>query len=163
MYSLKEAGNLQQSDLSPVLDIEHDQTVYRNGKDTTLILFTQDDVDNALACLEMIQESTGRIPIIYTAKNAWEGIILTETQKTKLRKYPVWTAYFSIANFDRIAGDSVNLNNRLPYWIDKPYRFWQFYEGPTGVGGIIRKKNDKTDYDVFIGDYEELKRFVQEH
>ncbi len=126
--------DMVRGDLPPVLDIEDD------NRDHALTTHTDEYVAMALRWLQAIEQHYGVRPLIYMSKNTF----LKYADGTGLEKYNKW-----IANYNKSAEDP-----GIDDWL-----FWQF--SCTGsVGGIQYKDKSHVDMDVFNGNINQLKDFI---
>ncbi|MDC1162522.1 GH25 family lysozyme, partial [Tenacibaculum sp.] len=128
---LKAIENIEESDLPPIIDFEGggiDKTIPIDKVKSTLLVF-----------LNKIEESSNRIPIIYTNINIGNLYL----NSNEFAKYPLW-----IANYTN------NKKPNLPItWKKNGWVFWQKSESY-----VIDDITD--DFDVFNGNITELKKFI---
>ncbi len=133
---LKVVGELEKYDLPPVLDVERGGYSHARQKRVTVSEFQK----SVLNWLKIVEERTGKRPIIYTGKRFADEFL----RSYKFRTYKLWIAEYGVVEPD------------LPVtWEKTGFTFWQktAKEELHGVEG-------KVDYDVFKGTYEELKKLA---
>lgn len=114
---------LDAGDLPPVLDIE-----------TAGSLSPAEIVQGVATWLDVVQQATGRTPILYTSPGFWKTL-----DATQFGGYPLWVAEYGVSSPIVPAGWS-------------RWTFWQYSESGTvaGIQGAV-------DLDLFQGSLEELK------
>lgn len=128
LSKLKAAGGLTAGDLPVVLDLET-----TGGASASTI------VKNMNTWLSMVQQGTGRRPIIYTGSYFWDGSVLS-SQHTQ---YPLWTAHYTSASCPLVPNP----------W--NKWHFWQ-YTSSGKVNGI----SGNADMNRFDGTLADLKDFI---
>lgn len=117
------------SDLPPILDIEDDVVGQTQADDATL-------VKQVRVWLQLVEQLTGRKPIIYTTAHFWNAHMTEE-----FGDYPLWVAKFS------------DVPKSMPKGWSK-WTFWQ-YSDQASVDGV-----GTVDTNIFNGSYDDLKGFV---
>lgn len=89
--------------------------------------------------LEVVEDKTGKRPLIYTSKYIWDEILKSPTG---FEKYPLWVANYT----------NINKKPTMPMtW--KDYTFWQYTEEGS-VGGIkhfdINQLNPSISYEKLL-------------
>lgn len=125
---LKAISLLTEKDLPAVLDIEWNG--FKQGTDTAQY---REDI---LRWLSIVEDSTGKQPIIYTSASYANQYISSD----EFAKYNLWVAEYGVSS------------PRIPeIWENKGYLFWQKACKDTfsGISGT-------TDYDIFNGTEAEI-------
>lgn len=117
------AVQLEPGDLPPVVDIE----TTKSGQSAAQI------VKDLQTWLDLVEQATGRVPIIYTNPSYWDSL-----GTSAFGRYPLWVAEYGVS--------SPKLPSGWTSWT-----FWQFSESGT-VAGI----SGSVDLDVFSGSLAEL-------
>jgi lysozyme len=117
------AVKLEPGDLPPVVDIERT----KGGESAGQI------VQDLQTWLDVVEQATGRVPVIYTGPGYWDSL-----GTSAFGRYPLWVAEYGVQS------------PRLPAGWTR-WTFWQSSESgtATGVGGPV-------DLDVFNGTLAEL-------
>lgn len=95
-YFLAIIGKLQPGDLPPALDLEWDISVRSSRKwakrddDYWSNVDPDDIIAKALKWLTVVEQKTGRIPIVYTSRGWWMERIKDEGKVERLKRYPIW-------------------------------------------------------------------------
>lgn len=135
-------GDIRPGDLPPVLDLEWD--VVAGNPDKWRGRGKQYILDMTLGCLERLKQSTGRTPIIYTAK-AWFGdTTIPLSEFSKFAGYPIWIADYN---------NSRKLSEKpaVPAGV-KPL-IWQFSDRALLAAGY----NSGLDASIFYGTDQEFR------
>jgi lysozyme len=117
------AVQLEPGDLPPVVDIERT----KSGESASQI------VQDLQTWLDLVEQATGRVPIIYTSPGYWNSLATSA-----FGRYPLWVAEYGVKSPKPVAG-----------WAG--WTFWQSSESGT-VSGI----SGSVDLDVFQGTLAEL-------
>jgi lysozyme len=117
------------TDIAPVVDIEQESLPENEDIDTDKLQM------EILACLERLQETCKRIPIIYT-NHPFANKYLTDS---RFSNYPLWIA-------DYTHRDAPVLPK---VWKNAGYKIWQKKDNHS-IGSHI------ADFDVFFGKLEDL-------
>jgi lysozyme len=117
------AVQLEPGDLPPVVDIE----VTKSGQSAAQI------VKDLQTWLDLVEQATGRVPILYTNPRYWDSL-----GTSAFGRYPLWVAEYGVSSPKLPAG-----------WTS--WTFWQFSESGT-VAGI----SGSVDLDIFNGDLADL-------
>jgi lysozyme len=117
------AVQLEPGDLPPVVDIE----ATKSGQSAAQI------VQDLQTWLDVIEQATGRVPIIYTNPTYWGSL-----GTSAFGRYPLWIAEYGVSSPKLPAG-----------W--ESWTFWQLSESGTvaGIAGSV-------DLDVFNGTLADL-------
>ncbi|MCL1463241.1 GH25 family lysozyme [Argonema galeatum] len=133
---LKTLGNLELSDLSPVVDLE--QFPESVAKQWKTISFNQ-RIDRVQKFLHKVEQVTGRKPIIYTSNSFWQEF---------MNNSEVFTAYrLWIAHYTDKPQPLVPANN----WGGKGWTLWQYTET-----GVVAGVTGKFDINRFNGSIDKL-------
>ncbi|HKH43591.1 MAG TPA: glycoside hydrolase family 25 protein [Thermoanaerobaculia bacterium] len=122
------AVQLARGDLPPVVDIE----AIKGGTSASQV------VQDLQTWLDVVEQATGRIPMIYTDSGFWSSL-----GTSAFGHYPLWIAEYGVQSPKLPAG-----------WAS--WDFWQFSESGT-VAGI----STTVDLDVFYGTLAELESLTQ--
>jgi lysozyme len=125
-FFLKTVGNIPKEDLPPVLDME-----VLGGQPKQII------IARALKWLEIVELTTGKIPMIYTSLGFWNSL----DNPLQFKHYPLF-----IANYN------VHCPEVPTTWSN--WTFWQFM-----IGDITVYKQ-QIDFDEFNGTLSEMKDFI---
>lgn len=131
--ALEQVG-FSDKDLPPVLDIESVHTL----KDLPLKTLH----DRAVNFLKLVQESTGRRPIIYTNPRFWEDY-LSDTHE--MVTFPLWVAEYNLG---------AARPSSTAAW--KEYLFWQFSQY-----GVVEGIEKKVDLNRFNGEKKDLLTIIE--
>jgi lysozyme len=124
-HFLDVVGNLS-GDLPPVIDIESTS----NGSDSQIVSGVQ-------AWLDVVQQSAGIVPMIYTVASFWNDHL-----NSSFGNYPLWIANYGVSS------------PKLPTgWSN--WNFWQYSQSGT-VNGI----SGNVDMDYFNGSMDQLQAFA---
>lgn len=117
------AVQLEPGDLPPVVDIERT----KSGESASQI------VQDLQTWLDVVEQATGRVPIIYTSPGYWNSL-----GTSAFGRYPLWVAEYGVQSPKPVAG-----------W--EGWTFWQYSESGTvtGISGSV-------DLDVFQGTLADL-------
>ena len=130
---LNAIGNIQPTDLPPIIDFE-EASIDKSQSVATI-------QENLLKFLVIIKERTGRTPMIYTNLDTGNAYLNYE----KFSDYPLWIAYYQKSE-----------TPTLPEaWKNATWKFWQ----NTDEYHLEQFVND---LDVFNGDREALLSFIKE-
>jgi lysozyme len=91
---LGENGGLQESDMPPVVDLEWDVTG-TNGTDRWADQNPDAIIQSTLKWLQRVEKSTGRVPVLYTARSWWLERIGSEQKFAAFSRYSLWIADYS--------------------------------------------------------------------
>lgn len=116
--------HFEKGDLPPVIDIEH---LYR--------VHPQKMRERLQACLDLLEQETGVLPIIYTSVGFYKSY-LGDT----FDKYPLW-----IAHYQQLERPGIH----------RDWSFWQHNESGN-ISGIV----SKVDLNVFSGDSSSFKKMM---
>jgi lysozyme len=122
------AVQLAPGDLPPVVDIE----AIKGGTSASQV------VKDLQTWLDVVEQATGRVPMIYTDSGFWSSL-----GTSAFGHYPLWIAEYGV--------QSPKLPSGWASW-----DFWQFSESGT-VAGI----STTVDLDVFYGTLAELEALAQ--
>jgi len=122
------AVQLAPGDLPPVVDIE----AIKGGTSASQV------VKDLQTWLDVVEQATGRIPMIYTDSGFWSSL-----GTSAFGHYPLWIAEYGV--------QSPKLPSGWASW-----NFWQFSESGT-VAGV----STTVDLDVFYGTLAELEALAQ--
>jgi lysozyme len=129
---LKVVGQLAKTDFPPIVDFEE------AGLDKTQSIETIQN--NLITFLDYIASKTGRLPIIYTDINTGN----TYLDNAKFSKFSLW-----IANYTK------GLEPNLPKaWRGTVWKLWQKSDN-------YELNSNANDLDVFNGNIDQLKAFIQ--
>jgi lysozyme len=90
-------GGLKPGDLPAVLDLEWDITT-SGGADRWIGQSPGQILDKTLAWLKIVEERTGKVPILYTARSWWRERGIPEADFAKVARYKIWIADYSASN-----------------------------------------------------------------
>lgn len=139
-YFLNVIGDiLHETDLPPILDVEHYPQYIRQQYDALSVSARRDRVQR---CLRRLEEVSGRKPILYTSQGSWRTIT---GDSQAFKDYPLWVANYGVLQ------PNVPANN----WGGNGWFMWQ-YSGSGTVAGA----NASVDLNWFNGSLEELQEFV---
>lgn len=133
-FFLSVMGPLNKTDFPPVADIE--ATSFSSS------CSVKEAQQNILKFLNIIEDSTGRIPVIYTGYsvgNEWMN-------NSAFSRYPLW-----IANYNKIESPPVP-----DAWAGSGWVIWQQSE-------TYELHGQANDFDVFNGGILALRKFIQQH
>jgi len=128
LNSLNAVGGLEANDLPPVLDTEANNSV---GSSVIRSRW--------LEWLKIVEQKSGRKPILYTYPSFWNGLGSTP----EFKAYPLWIAHYRLGRPD------------IPGAWTTCY-FWQYTDQ-----GRIKGISDYVDLNWFNGELEGLQKFVQ--
>jgi lysozyme len=86
-------GGWKNDDLPPCLDLEWD--VSSNSADRWQGISPDEILSNVKAWLTRVEERTGRIPMIYTARSWWKERGIAEARISEFERHPIWIADYS--------------------------------------------------------------------
>ncbi len=103
-FYLKKIMPLQANDLPPAMDLEWD--IYPNGRKFSPVdrrdywanIPANEIIARALKWLELVEQKTGRTPVIYTCREWWRERIGDESKFELFKRYPLWLSAMSDAN-----------------------------------------------------------------
>jgi lysozyme len=125
--------------LPPVLDVEPSVDEFKNNRIKLITSERAAVVVRMKKWLRVVEERTGKRPIIYTSRYIWDDILKAPSG---FENYPLWIANYS---------DTAKKPNLPMTWND--YTFWQFTEAGT-VGGIknfdINRLNPSISYEKLL-------------
>jgi lysozyme len=132
-------GPLGPGDLPPVIDVEEaDATV------------TPAEYAQAVGeWIQLVEEATGRKPIIYTGRYFWQGNVATDA----FADYPLWHAQYPSSSCkppNNPPADVCGCPNIADQWTD--WAMWQF----TSSGVVPGITVNTVDVNVWNGTYDEL-------
>jgi lysozyme len=127
-HFLATIGSLDATDLPPVLDIESFSGAYG----------TTDLPTNVQTWLNIVGQSQGRKPMIYTGTSFWNKYM-----NDQFGGYPLWIAEYGVSQ--------PTLPNGWTAWT-----FWQ-----SSQTGIVPGVSGNVDMDSYAGSYEGLLAFLQ--
>ncbi|MDH5506301.1 MAG: GH25 family lysozyme [Anaerolineae bacterium] len=128
---LVQVGNiLHSTDLPPVLDVEVFPAEVREDFEA---LPLAERIRRLQACLDTMEQATGRVPMIYTSKMSWQ-IALNDS--TAFSRYPLWVANYEVKQ------PAVPASN----WDDRGWTIWQY----TANGTIAGVNGGKPPVDVNV-------------
>ena len=134
---LKTLGNLEVSDLSPVVDLEQfPESVAKQWKTISL----NQSIDRVQKFLHKVEQVTGRKPIIYTSHSFWQEFMSNSEAFTA---YLLW-----IANYTNNPQPLVPANN----WGGKGWTLWQYTQtgAVAGVTGNVDRNRLNGSFDKLI-------------
>jgi lysozyme len=144
---LKLHGGLQVTDMPPVVDLEWD--VAKIGEpDRWRNKAPNEILASLLAWLVNVQQATGRIPMVYTARSWWRERMGSDALFSELAGYKVWIADYS----ESARGREVPRVPRGDKW-----HIWQFTDGAQLKRGYPRK----LDANIFKGTNAEFEQEFQ--
>ncbi len=127
-------GDLDATNFSPMVDVEG------GGIDASQSVETvQNDL---LSFLQIIEEKTGRTPIIYTDVSEGDKYFSSDA----FAKYPLWIADYSGEEEPRMPG----------VWANTEWTLWQKMDDYL-IGSV------ENDFDVFNGSLVELQKFIKNY
>ena len=133
---------LEIGDLPPTLDLEPILEKARRGGKTTFLekhVNKSDLVRQVHTWLQLVQQMTGRKPIIYTNSNYWNAHMTDE-----FGDYPLWVA---------------NYETPSPALLPKGWTTWTFWQ--YSDQGPIVGLDTPVDTTLFNGSFDELQAFVR--
>ncbi len=140
-------GGFKSTDMPPVVDLEWDVT-QSNRTDRWTGHSPDQIIDTTLAWLKRVEEKTGRVPAIYTARAWWRERKIPEASFEKLSHYKIW-----IADYSRSARAT-----EAPVMINKSaWHLWQFSETARlskGFDGALDANIYKGSDDQFATDFQ---------
>ena len=144
---LEKNGGLKVTDMPPVVDLEWDIT--QSDRNDRWQSHTPDEIiDITLAWLKRVEEKTGRIPIVYTARTWWRERQIPEESFDKLSHYKVW-----IADYSR----SARATETPPTINHSRWNLWQFSESAElseGYSGPVDANIYKGTEEQFATDFQ---------
>ena len=144
---LEKNGGLKDTDMPPVVDLEWDIT--QSDRTDRWQSHTPDEIiDITLAWLKRVEERTGRIPVVYTARTWWRERQIPEESFDKLSHYKVW-----IADYSR----SARATETPPTINRSRWHIWQFSETAElsqGYDGPLDADIYKGTEDQFAADFQ---------
>jgi lysozyme len=134
LHYLSVVDSFPKNDFSPIVDFEE------SSIDSGCV--ANDIQKNLLNFLTLLQQKTGRSPIVYTDNNT-ANLYLSDTA---FSKYALWIAYYDNA-----------AHPELPtVWKNNSWSIWQ-KSGTYQIGTITN------DFDIFNGNQTQFKTFIQTH
>lgn len=97
-------------------------------------------IQRAQIWLDIVEEATGKIPIIYTGPSFWNSL----GNPPQFVRYALFIANYQVS---------------CP-WIPAPWSDWTFWQ--QGDNGVVSGINGNVDDDVFNGSLQELKQFARQ-
>jgi lysozyme len=135
-------GGFKPGDMAPVMDLEWDKAS-ANSPDRWQSHTPQEIVSITLSFLARVEQLTGRVPMIYSARSWWRERKIPDSEISKFARYAIWAADYSRASLKRESPASPG--NAKP-------ALWQFSESsniskiyPEGVDANIFK-GTQTDF-----------------
>ncbi|RWA70567.1 GH25 family lysozyme [Mesorhizobium sp.] len=108
-------GGIKPDDMPPCLDLEWDRT--STNPDRWTGQAPDKIIEKARKWLEMVEQKTGRTPVLYTAKSWWKARGIDEGKLAALSRYHVWIADYSVSHK---AAEKPSIIN------GKTQKLWQF-------------------------------------
>jgi lysozyme len=131
-------GGLKKDDMPPCVDLEWDRTSTNpdqwKGQNSDAI------IEKTLKWLAIVEQKTGRKPIIYTARSWWRERIGPESKFSKLAGYDIWIADYSRSHKALEKPSVINGNVQA---------VWQFADNAFLSSGIAPGKG--IDANIFYG------------
>jgi lysozyme len=140
-------GGFQPGDLPAVLDLEWDVTG-SGAPDRWAGQSPAQILDKTLAWLKRVEDQTGKIPILYTARSWWRERGIPETDFAKLAHYKIWIADYSASN----RASEIPAVPQNAKW-----HLWQFTEGSRltkGYSGTMDANIYKGTEAEFLADFQ---------
>ena len=131
-------GPLGPSDLPPVLDLEWDAV--KTNPDRWEGHDPDEIISKAVTWLKIVEDSTGRVPIIYTNRAWWRERIGEESKFAALSRYPLWIADYSKSDRAVEIPTTINGSKRV---------LWQF-----AADAKINAFTGAVDSNIYGGDEE---------
>ena len=126
---LENNGGLKENDMPPVVDLEWDVT-QSDRNDRWQSHRPDDIIDTTLAWLKRVEEKTGRIPIVSTARSWWLERGIPEESFNKLSHYKLWIVDYSHYAPATETPPTIN-HSRLHLWaFSDTAELSQGYDGP---------------------------------
>ena len=144
---LEKNGGLKDNDMPPVVDLEWDIT-QSDRTDRWQSHSPDEIIDTTLAWLKRVEEKTGRIPIVYTARTWWRERQIPEESFDRLSHYKIW-----IADYSR----SARATETPPTINHSHWHLWQFSETAElseGHDGPVDADLYKGTDDQFAADFQ---------
>jgi lysozyme len=144
---LEKNGGLKDNDMPPVVDLEWDIT-QSDRSDRWQSHSPDEIIEITLAWLKRVEEKTGRIPVVYTARTWWRERQIPEESFGKLGHYKVW-----IADYSR----SARATETPPTINHSHWDLWQFSETAElsrGYSGSLDANIYKGTEDQFASDFQ---------
>lgn len=140
-------GGFQAGDMPPVMDLEWDKAS-ANAADRWSSHSAKEIVSIALAFLNRVEQLTGRVPMMYSARSWFRERGIPDSEISKFAKYAIWAADYSKASLkSENPGSPGNAKPAL----------WQFSESST----IAKIYPEAIDASIFRGTEQEfLIRFI---
>lgn len=130
---LSAIGTLSENDFPPIVDFE-EASIDKGCNKSTI-------QKNLLQFLVILQQKTGRMPLLYTDLNTGNN----QLTDTAFAKYCLW-----IADYNKAATPGVPAT-----WKNKNWTFWQKSDKYTGADSLIAD-----DFDIFNGNQTEFFKFM---
>jgi lysozyme len=141
---LSTVGQLQTTDLPPVLDLEWDVHIYADGslvkdkdgraRDFWDQVSSPDEIiDRALTWLDRVERSTGKRPLVYTSKAWWDERIKDEGKLSRLARYKIWISAYP---------KTVNLKENPAVPNRANWAIWQFTDSAAASKSGLRGNFD---------------------
>jgi lysozyme len=140
---LAKLGGVLPSDLPPSIDVEWDApsgSTDLDAADRWRGLSSTEIVAKIQTWLEVVEQATGRVPVIYTQPGWWQNRIGTTD---KLAKYQIWVADYSTKS------QLSEVPKKVPGYVT---HIWQFSEHGRAKDGF----STKFDVSIFKGTQEEF-------
>ncbi len=138
---LKLHGGLEAGDLPPVMDLEWDRSSSNpdqwKGHEDEIIAKT-------LEWLRLVEEGTGRVPVIYTARSWWKERGLDEADFAQFDRYPIWIADYSKSHKAKEKPFLIN---------DRVQTMWQFADDSQLTSGY----RGSLDANIFYGSIDDFR------
>ena len=142
-HFLSKIGAVLPSDLPPSVDVEWDAppgSTDLDAADRRRNLSAADIVIKVQTWLEVVEQSTGKVPVIYTQPGWWHNRVGTTD---KLAKYQIWVAdYTTKSQLNEVP-------QKVPGYVT---HIWQFSEHGRVKNGF----STKVDVSIFRGTQEEF-------
>jgi lysozyme len=140
-------GGFQPGDLPAVLDLEWD--IAASGAPDRWIGQSPGEIlDKTLAWLKKVEDQTGKIPILYTARSWWRERDIPEADFAKLAHYKIWIADYSASN-------RATETPGVPQ--SAKWHLWQFSEGARlsrGYSGTMDANIYKGSEAEFLAEFQ---------
>jgi hypothetical protein len=139
-------GGFKSGDMPPVMDLEWDKAS-ANAADRWSNYSPSEIVRRALVFLNRVEQLTGRIPMMYTARSWWRERGIPDSEIGKFVRYPIWVADYSKASL-RSEDPASPGNARESLWQFADSAKIQQY--PNGLDANIFKGTEREFLSIFF-------------
>jgi lysozyme len=142
---LSASGGLTKEEMPPVVDLEWD--VAKPGDTDRWSAKSPDEIiSSVLGWLKLVQERTGRVPMVYTTRSWWRQRVGSEESFSRLSPYRLWIADYS---------DSARGKEAPHVPANSKWHLWQFTE-QAQVKASYPRRLDASIFKGSDGDFEQV-------